>query len=552
MGVADGTPTALTYNSTIALWPQGAMLRDRCADFNGTTAKMNIGSLSDIDNLVELSLSLWVYPRSAGGGSSGKFLWKGSETRFECNAISGSKVGLYARIQYSTTHAESNKLAVLDINAWSHVCFTYSQAGDRKIHIFVNGAEVTAYDSQIASVGTRLPDAASDAWVGNLSDGSRGYDGFMTTMLLHTPAISPTGLLWLSMMNHYRSPGGYLKASAWEKHFMVNTAKLPHGAVVFDLEDSYDTHYTVAKPIFDANHVQGTLGTLVSAIDSPGRLTTAQLKQFVADGWEIASHSLDHSDPLLWNDTELLRQLTLSKSQLEATFNVPVNTWSWPPNQATAAQRVTALKHYTACIGSAEVSLWNNQASLPFYNLGSKTLGEAETLVDSACSNGHLLLFGLHECTGGAPALLTSLLPYIIAKGMPILTLAALMTKTVNGPGTPILNGMSIRMLNVHGSLPQYFFKLESFPVGKSLVWFHAYTDGTMVSAEDVVPWVGNDTITNLCTNFTYIRVGPGIYLCCADYLETLSVPRIFGLQVPVLIHPKPPYVTYPQHMAYP
>jgi peptidoglycan/xylan/chitin deacetylase (PgdA/CDA1 family) len=560
MAVADGTPTDITYKSTIAYWPQGAMLRDRCASFNATTSKVAIADAADIQNLVELTLAAWVYPNSAGPTGSGKFLWKGGNLRFECNALSGSKVGLFARIGYSTTHAETNKLAVLDINAWSHLLVTYSQSGDRMVHFFINGTEVTAYDQQQASVGTRNSDVGQTMYLGAAGVATAPYDGLMDTALLYNRVLSASQIKWLAHMEHYRAPGGYLRASAWELNTHVNSDKLSHGAVVFDFEDIYDTVYTAARPIFLANAVPACIAIIVNNIGAGGRLSEAQIKTLRDDGWELISHSLDHGDPLSWTDPQLLAQLVDSKQSLEHMFTCPINSWSWPPSIGYSSQRVTCLKHYKQSVGSSEPAYWVKQASTCWFNLLNQTLSSAKALVDTAYSDNQLLVFGAHEVTAGIPAILTDLLPYINSKPVPILTLDQAFAKmtpkpTGIGPGNPpvpLYNGLSIRLLNTHGTDPQTLFKLVSLAAGHYILWFHAYTDGRAVSAADVVPWAGLDTNDNLATAFQYIRVGPGVYLCCADFALAAPDAWILGVQVPSLVTPLPPFVTYPQWMLYP
>lgn len=552
MAVEDGVPSNITWKSTIEFNPKGSLYRDRAAEFNGSSSKINLGSAADIDNLVELTASMWIYPRSAGGASSCNFFMKGSQLRFETLGVISGTLGLWAKIIYSVTSAESQKNVGIPLNAWSHLAMTYSESGDRMIHFFINGTEVTGYATQTPSDGVRISDAANSAYLGS-DGGTKAVDGCITSFLLHNRALTATELKWISQI-YWPNPGlAYLQATEWEARATVNPAKLTHGAVVFDLEGEYDTHYSAAFPIFQANSVQGTLALIVNLLDTPGRMTTAQVKAMRDAGWEIASLSMDHSDPLGWSEPNLRSQLADSRAALQAAFNVPVTDWSWPNSRSYARQRVVALEYYKAAVGAAEQGPFNMVANLNYRNLLYETLGSAQALVDAAYTNNTILVLLAHEVSGAIPALLTALIPYIKAKPVPILTLAQALAKLSPGPGIPIRNGMSIMLTNLDASHPRTLWKLQSLTPGHYYVWFHCYLSGLHPTVDDIVPWAGHDTITNLCQNITFIRQALGRYLVIADFTLDAPAAIIWGAQVPVLIHAdRVPWTNYPQLVKYP
>ena len=68
---------------------------------------------------------------------------------------------------------------VIPVNAWSHVAVVYdgSSASNDAI-IYVNGVAV-AITEDGTPTGTRDSDASSDLYIGNQSDGTRTFDGYI-------------------------------------------------------------------------------------------------------------------------------------------------------------------------------------------------------------------------------------------------------------------------------------------------------------------------------------------------------------------------------------
>jgi hypothetical protein len=62
-----------------------------------------------------------------------------------------------ADVSATTTHAKSISNSTLSPNTWYHVVITYNDNNDRKIHIYLNGVEVT-YSTQSVAVGSLNPD----------------------------------------------------------------------------------------------------------------------------------------------------------------------------------------------------------------------------------------------------------------------------------------------------------------------------------------------------------------------------------------------------------
>jgi len=68
-------------------------------------------------------------------------------------------------------------------------------------------------------------------------------------------------------------------------------------AYSFTFDDSYDTQYTVAYPVFQAKGYRGGIAVITNTIDSGGSyMTGAHLDALYAAGWSIFNHTVAHVD----------------------------------------------------------------------------------------------------------------------------------------------------------------------------------------------------------------------------------------------------------------
>jgi hypothetical protein len=74
------------------------------------------------------------------------------------------------------------------LNAWSHVAVTYDDFGDRQLHLFINGSEVT-YSRQQVVIGT-FRATANTLIIGNRMAGDRAFHGRIDEAKLYDRALS--------------------------------------------------------------------------------------------------------------------------------------------------------------------------------------------------------------------------------------------------------------------------------------------------------------------------------------------------------------------------
>jgi len=517
--VANGTPTALTYNTVDRLWPQGRTLRGLAAEFDGATARVNIGSNPDLDTLLEFTVSGWLYCHSLGGGSAGKIFFKGwttSAVRFEVSWDAGAYVGLYARVMAATTPAESSKTACLEKNEWHHVAMVYSDSGDRKAHIFLDGTELTGYAVHTAAVGARTSDAVDNAIIGNIDDGSRGFDGLMTSVLIHQQALSLSRIQWLSHDLYHTQPP-QLCVDVWERWRTVSPNKAPAGILVFQFDDGYDSIFLAAGTTFQQFGKQAVAAIITDDINAPGRMTAAQIATLRQRGWDIASHSKSHVDPQGLTEAQLRTELLASRTALEAIVG-HVAHYAWPFAAPNEYFRQVCADYYDS---AADSGLYE-YATFNSFAIGHMTIDDPAGLVgykaamDAAKAGKYMLTFIMHDVTGPDQGTLEQLLTYAEAIGIPVLTRSEALTKTTTVCPFELNGRASLRCKNNAATpLPVRHWGFVTPLTG--YVTFDAYTDGGIIDATVVKPYLTGAGINQL-TEFNYTPRGQGRWLCWSPY----------------------------------
>jgi len=112
---------------------------------------------------------------------------------------------------------------------------------------------------------------------------------------------------------------------------------LPDKPVVVSFDDGYASQYDVAGPELRKLGWPGVLNLWTGRLGARGGLTTAQVRTLLAQGWELASHSLTHPDLTKVGATRLAREVSGSRSMLRRLFGVAVNFFCYPYGRTDAA-----------------------------------------------------------------------------------------------------------------------------------------------------------------------------------------------------------------------
>ena len=105
---------------------------------------------------------------------------------------------------------------------------------------------------------------------------------------------------------------------------------LPPKPFVITFDDGYVDNYTNAFPILKKYGYTATIFMVTSYIDGKGFLSWSQLKELVASGWEIESHTTTHPYLSKVDEATLWHELKSSKDFLEEGLGQSVNFFAYP------------------------------------------------------------------------------------------------------------------------------------------------------------------------------------------------------------------------------
>lgn len=111
---------------------------------------------------------------------------------------------------------------------------------------------------------------------------------------------------------------------------------LPPRPVVLSFDDGYREDFTNVRPLVLLHHWPAVLNLAVrNVLDR--KLTLAQLRTMVRDGWEIDAHTLTHPDLTTLGAIELRHQIAGSRLWIRRRLNVPVAFFCYPSGRYDGA-----------------------------------------------------------------------------------------------------------------------------------------------------------------------------------------------------------------------
>jgi Polysaccharide deacetylase len=107
---------------------------------------------------------------------------------------------------------------------------------------------------------------------------------------------------------------------------------LPRKPVVISFDDGYRPQFTFALPTLRKHGWAGVLNLKAEGSD----LYRSNVAAMIAAGWELASHTIDHSDLTMLDAAGLKRELVGSRRILRDEYGVPVRNFCYPAGQFDA------------------------------------------------------------------------------------------------------------------------------------------------------------------------------------------------------------------------
>ncbi len=239
-------------------------------------------------------------------------------------------------------------------------------------------------------------------------------------------------------------------------------AEVPtHGIISIAFDDNYADQYDYAYPIMQAKGINGTFYVVTDHILGDSTyMSMAELQALQANGNEIGSHSVDHSDFTYLSDAQIRDQCSTSKQVLENN-NLVVSNFAYPDGFTNDHIDSIVREYYrsgrTAYIAPYLTTLPVSQFRVPCFSnetAGTSPLASLEAIVDQAYSTNSCAIILFHHITptgteaySTSTADFTSLLDYTIAKGVQTLTVnqtlnLVQLSMTTNSGTTSPANGI--------------------------------------------------------------------------------------------------------------
>jgi peptidoglycan/xylan/chitin deacetylase (PgdA/CDA1 family) len=117
--------------------------------------------------------------------------------------------------------------------------------------------------------------------------------------------------------------------------YFAGRRALPARPVVITLDDGYRDLYTTAFPILRAHGFTAVAYIVPSFVGWPQYVTREQIVEMDHAGFEIASHTMNHSDLARMSNGSVMYQLVQSKRWLESLVGHPVLDFAYPSGKFT-------------------------------------------------------------------------------------------------------------------------------------------------------------------------------------------------------------------------
>ena len=222
--------------------------------------------------------------------------------------------------------------------------------GTGSVKLTVDGNYSSGYYSRLNFIPVDLTYAenfAVDVWIDNAStvnklylwfeskgddstyylvgiDSSYGTDaqgfqnGWNTFVLDKDKFITYNNETWgnITQLLVHVDPVANTTASVSFDRITYNYSGLP--TVIFTFDDAYESTYTVAYPVMHYYNIPGVLYLITGRdVNATGNINVSEVDALAANGWDIASHTVNHAQLTTLTDTELDYQLSDSQNDLK-------------------------------------------------------------------------------------------------------------------------------------------------------------------------------------------------------------------------------------------
>ena len=215
-------------------------------------------------------------------------------------------------------------------------------------------------------------------------------------------------------------------------------APFAQGMVTITLDDGWATQYTRARPALNARNIDATYALMTQALAQSwgGYMTRAQAQTLVAEGNDVASHTLTHPDLTALSPAQLTSELRDSQTWLVNNLGLSsVTNFVVPYGRYNATVLSGIRQHYGS---SRTVNAGRNFRDTVVYELRANDVHRAVPVatvrgwIDQAIAEKSWLILVFHEFVDGTPtrdteyrtADFAGILDYVQSQGVPTVTLS--------------------------------------------------------------------------------------------------------------------------------
>ncbi len=126
--------------------------------------------------------------------------------------------------------------------------------------------------------------------------------------------------------------------------------RLPAHPIVVSFDDGYRSQFATAAPVLRRHGWPGVINLAVENTTDFWGLPPAQVRLLIADGWEVASHSLTHPNLTQIGTEQLRHEVAVSRAALRRMFHVPVDFFCYPAGRLDG--RVVAAVQAAGYLGA--------------------------------------------------------------------------------------------------------------------------------------------------------------------------------------------------------
>jgi len=129
-------------------------------------------------------------------------------------------------------------------------------------------------------------------------------------------------------------------------------ANLPPRPVILTFDDGDISVYQTAFPIMQKYGLTGVVYIVGNYMGTEGYMSPEQIKELIAAGWEVGSHSSSHHDLTKLRPEELYTEIVGARQKLQESTGSPVLTFAYPFGEMSlGAAKYVRSAGYIAAMG---------------------------------------------------------------------------------------------------------------------------------------------------------------------------------------------------------